>query len=189
MLIDPVSGKKFIVAIIRDITEEKAIESNLLYRFAIEELITSISTAFLKISNLEVDKEINKALEKIGKFLKADTCYIILLKKGAIVSGGYEWSVDGIRTVIDVVLGKSMEDFPWIKNKAEQFETIYVPNVSEMTEDAKPERELFQSRNIKTLLCFPLMREKSLYGVMGLSAKSSEKVWKKRRYKTYKTFK
>jgi PAS domain S-box-containing protein len=68
-------------AVGRDITAQKEAQLQLEYRTTVDQLIARISTSFIRSNPTEVDAEIVKALETVGRFAKADRAYVFYISR------------------------------------------------------------------------------------------------------------
>ncbi len=172
---NPVYSKdgKFIGGIIttRDITERKKYEKALEYRLAIEKLITSLATGFINVSTCDIDKEINKSLETLGKFMGSDRAYIWLVSdKGK--SDIYEWHMEGQGA--GLINGSSRELFTWIVNRLKSGEVLHISNLSEVP----GEKEYFKVSKIHSLIAIPVITHNIFTGFLSFENFSSAKEWK-----------
>ena len=66
-------GKKFLLALARDITERKQKEEELKKRVEFQELVSKTSTKFSGLSGVEFETAIHDSLSEIGKYFNSDT--------------------------------------------------------------------------------------------------------------------
>ncbi len=153
-------------------------ENKFLYRLAFENIITSLSTNFIKISTVEIDRAINDALQIIGEFAGFDRSYIFLFNKELTkMENTHEWCAEGIEPQIEKLKGLDTDKFPWWIKKMKQFETIYIPSVADLPPEAGSEQEEFQLENIQSLIAVPMVYEKHLIGFLGFDAVHSKRAY------------
>ncbi|MEQ8225645.1 MAG: PAS domain-containing protein, partial [Candidatus Eremiobacterota bacterium] len=155
----------------RDITERKKYEKALEYRLAIEKLITSLATGFINISTCDIDEEINKSLKILGKFMgAARACmYIVSDTDNTEV---YEWHIEGQEA--GHTFNPSTESFTGLVSKLKSGEVVYIPNMSEVPEEA----EYLKNSGIYSLISIPIITHNIFTGFIGFENFSSEKEWK-----------
>ena len=167
-----------------EIIEERTCElrklvDSLHYRIALEELVSSISGNFINLEAVDIDKYINESLKTAGGFAGVDRSYIYLYSGDfKTISYCYEWCSPGITWDSKKLTNLSLETFSWSIDKLKNFEYILVSRISELPPEAETEKNLLQSLNIKSLLIFPLILNKSLIGFFGFSSIKNEKAWK-----------
>ncbi len=117
----------------RDITDRQRVEQALQHRVEFDQLITNLSTHFINQSVSEIDQGINHALEAIATKSHFDRSYIYLLSEDKTqFKHIYEWCNEDRQPLRDKIQQISVQQIPWISQKIGQFESIYIPEVSEL---------------------------------------------------------
>ena len=166
------------VTVLRDISERKQAEEALRYRFKLEELITSISTNFIKLPLDEIDKGIDSALQSIGKFINVDRIYVFLFNdNGPVMDMAYEWVDESIEPKIDHHKELNINSFSWLMEKLKRFETTYIPDFSKLTSTASSEQNILHSHAVKSFVAVPMVYGQSLKGFLGFVSIREEKRW------------
>jgi len=160
-------------------TETKNAEDGLKYRLVFENVIATIATHFINLSLSKIDDGINRALETICRFAHMDRSYVFLFYDGCTkMSCTHEWCADGIEPQIrylqDIMVAR---DFPWFLEEIKNNETIYIPCVADMPQEAKAEREEFERENIQSLIDVPMISGDSLLGFVGFETVVEEMTW------------
>ncbi|MFH1010889.1 MAG: PAS domain S-box protein [bacterium] len=164
--------------ILRDETERKRAETELRFHAKMEMLISSISTDFINLGPDEVDKGVNRALQKIGEFAGADRSYVFLLSDdGTRADNTHEWCAEGIEPQIDKLKGLSADVFAQWAQMLYNFEDIYIPRVADLPEEAAQEKAFLEAQNIKSLIIIPMVYRESLIGFVGFDFVQEEKAW------------
>ncbi len=152
--------------------------NELLYRAEFEHIITTLSSKFVRIEPEKIDEEISRVLKIIGEFAKVDRSYVFLsCKDGKIIDNTHEWCAEGIDPQIDDLQGFPLDDIPWIAQRYRNLEDVYVPSVENLPAEAHAEKELFTSLKIKSLVCVPLVNDRTFRGFLGFDSVKSEKIW------------
>ena len=167
------------LVVARDITERKKAEEALHYRLSIEKLVTDISTGFINLSRIDLEKKILEALRSAGEFAKADRCYIYLYNhKKLIIEKIYEWCKEGVESQKKQITGLSIKPFPWLLEQVNN-EYIYIPEIASLPAKASLEKEAWTALGIKSLLSFPMRSKDKFIGVFGFETIKTLKKWKK----------
>ncbi len=162
-----IDEKKGIVqVIVRDITERKRMEETINRRLKFEETVACISSRFISYSN--IDGSINNSLADIGHLSGASRTYVFTFREnGAMMNNTHEWCGEGVSPQIDNLQDLPSEMFPWWMAKLRKGEVIHVKNVSKMPAEAKAEKEILESQDVRSLLVLPLNVEGKLAGFIG----------------------
>lgn len=162
----------------RDITERRQTEEALRYRLEFEKLVTTLSTKFINLSPDEIDSEVNYALQEIGKFVDADRSYIFqFLENDTIMDNVYEWCKEGVEPEIQNLKNIRAMDLPWLYRKITSLETVHIPKVADLPQDANAEREHFESQGIHSLVVVPMVCGGDLVGFLGFDSVTEERTW------------
>ena len=161
-----------------DVTERKRAEDALQHRIEFEDLITTISTRFINLASDEIDSRIKQAMQEIGEFAGVDLSYISLLSHDQTrLDNIHEWCAEGIESDIENQKGMRCCDFPWLMEKLDRFENIYIPRVADLPDEASAEKERLQSQDVKSVVTVPMVYGKSLVGMLGFCSLHAEKEW------------
>lgn len=162
----------------RDITERKIAERKLDYRIRLEKLIADISTRFVGVESQNLDREIKKTLEQLGKFTKVDRICIFLFQgETGFADISYEWRARGIKSQMNELKSLYAADFPWLTEKLNRNEAVHIPRVADLPAEALPEKQLVQIQGNKSLLIIPLSYGRKLFGFIGFDSIGEERIW------------
>ncbi|MCK4724170.1 MAG: PAS domain S-box protein, partial [Anaerolineales bacterium] len=166
------------VTAIKDITARKQAQEDLQYYRSFESLVTSISTMFISVHSDQVDAEIQHALQEIGEFAGVDRSYIWWVSDNLnTATRTYEWSVEGLQPIEKVLKRLSPEKFPWMAQKVLAGESTCISSVADLPQEARAEKELFQSWGVKSVISVPLISQGNLMGLLGFQCHFEEKEW------------
>jgi len=161
-----------------DVTQLKEAEQRLAYRFALEKLVSLISSRFINIGPEKIDAEIINALKETAEFARVDRSYVFLFSEDRTrMDNTHEWCTEGIEPQIDHLKDLPVDRFPWWMERLGRLETINIQAVPELPAEAAPEKEILERQDIKSLLVLPLIYENSLQGFMGFDSVKVEKKW------------
>lgn len=172
------NGKPAIIGTLLDITERKNAEESLLYHYEIEKLFVNISTSFVELSADEIDLGIERALKEVGEFIDVDRSYVFLFSENMTkMDNTHEWCARGIESEIESLKNVPTTDMPWWIEQVERYSVINIPDVNELPEEAKKEKNIFLSQDIKSLICVPLIHGKKLLGFLGFDSVREKRIW------------
>lgn len=162
----------------RDVTERTQAETSLRYRWEFEKLITTISGNFINIAAEDVDSEINRSLQAIGEFAGADRSYVFQFSpEAASVTNTHEWCRRGIDSHIHRLQNLPVQSLPWIFGRLRRGETVNIPHVADLPPEAGAEKTEFEQEDIQSLICVPMVLQKSVIGFLGFDAVAHDMAW------------
>lgn len=152
----------------QDITKLKEIEDNLQQKLDFEKVLANVSKNFISEGNIDFDLAINNAFEDLGHLTKASRIYIFLFQENnQIMDNTHEWCAEGVSREIENLQNLPISIFPWWMNKLYNGEIIQIPDVSNMPDEAKAEKDILESQNIKSLIVVGLRTQGKLVGFIG----------------------
>jgi PAS domain S-box-containing protein len=167
-----------IIGVVRDVTARRLAEQALQYRSDFEKIITSISTEFIHLAPEEIDPALNRALEKIGVFVKADRSYFFTCdEKEETISNTHEWCAPGIEPQIERCQGMSCLGLPWFFHEMRTHRLIHVPDVAELPPEAALEKKEFEAQAIRSLVCVPAVYRDKWVGFLGFDSVRQARSW------------
>jgi two-component system, cell cycle sensor histidine kinase and response regulator CckA len=90
----------------------------------------------------------------------------------------HEWCAEGISAQIHLLGDMPADAFPWWMKRLKERETLAVPDVSLLGEEARAEREILESQGIQAVLAMPLLsRQGALLGFMGFDEVTGPRRW------------
>ncbi|MEP6519372.1 response regulator [Microcoleus vaginatus] len=133
----------------RDVTEIKKVEQSLQYRIEFAQLIARLSTYFISQPLSEIDKGIAQTLEAIATLSGFDRSYIYLLSEDKTrADKTYEWCGESIPAVKDSTDKQiDIAQIPWIAEKLDRAESLYIPEIGELPPPAIAEIAYFIGQN------------------------------------------
>jgi len=164
--------------IIRDISCAARSKAVLERRLELEDVVAGMSSRFIKSAPDEIDGEINRSLEQLGRFGDADRAYIFLIRPdGLFMDNTHEWCAKGIEPQKKNLQNCWLDDFPWWMKRLKRLETITINDVEKLTAAASMEKSVFKSQDIKSLLAAPLVSGAYLHGFIGFDAVREKREW------------
>ena len=164
-----VEGKRFVIALSRDISERKMTEKLLQKQNAFQALLMKISTDYINIPLLGLDSTINRSLKEIGEFVDADRAYIFEYDfQNNVCNNTYEWCYEGIEPEINNLQNLPLEAIPdWVEAHV-MGEKTHIPRVDKLEDGYL--KELLESQEIKSLITIPMLSQGQCLGFVGFDS-------------------
>ena len=172
-----VADRKFLFSIIHDVTERIEAEKLLQYRQALDSLISSISTYFIRPDHHEITIAIKNTLQSIGKFINADHSFIIKFAEDlSTFHMEFQWS-DSDLSDIDIPLNTPIEKFNYMTGLLLKGEVFKIQKARELPKNAKQEKSFFKKNSIKSSIIIPAISAGIVVGGIGFISTKTAKVW------------
>lgn len=155
------------VGTLTNITNHKMAEEALRYRLEQVELMTSISSGFVNLPAAQLDAEIVRLLERVGRFARCDRGNLFQFTRGGETeSSTHEWCGPGAASRHQQLQQIRVLDFPWFAAAIRGGEPLILDAVEDLPEAAAKEKEIFESEGIRALYAIPLKTQSSLLGYL-----------------------
>ncbi|MCB0278495.1 MAG: GAF domain-containing protein [Calditrichaeota bacterium] len=168
---------KLIGVIIANALQRKLIEQDLEERLKFEELISKLSTEFLRVSNSSTD-EFRLALSKICHFMKVDRCQLFQANED---SSGlhliYEYNMDGVQASNVGASAITANDFPWFFENYRKGISFAISRHSDYPKEATKERDHCIANGILSIAYSPIKAGATNLGVLVLDSVKEIKEW------------
>jgi PAS domain S-box-containing protein len=164
-------GEIEITGVSRNIDGRKKMEGAIQYKNQMQQLLATISTDFISASQQNFTKKLHRAIKLAGEFFEMDRAYIFCYSHDNILyCPAHEWCAEGVNPSYETIQNMAFSDAPWWNEQIHENEPIYIPNIEEMPPEASREKSEFLQQNIKTLICFPILINGILSGLVGFDA-------------------
>jgi diguanylate cyclase (GGDEF)-like protein len=165
-------------ALARNTVSLGATRDHLRHQLEFEKLVASISTRFVNTSNGDTISLMSEALQKIGEFVHADTCYASLFSSdGLMIDTFCEWCSEGIMPHKDLYSQLSVDRLPWAIRKLKSFESLNIQSVKDLPPEAWAEKAVLQATGVNSMLIIPLGYHGTAIGFLGLNSIRIERKW------------
>jgi signal transduction histidine kinase/DNA-binding response OmpR family regulator len=153
--------------------ERKRAEARQVHYLQMEQVLCQVSNLFIHPQDL--DRAINNALRETGTALGVGRVYLFKIHDhGAKMSNTHEWVARGIPARIKSSQGLDTEAFPWWMESLSNNEVIAISDVGQLP---SPEREMFESWGVLSVLAIPIFTHGALYGFFGFSEMKQRREW------------
>ena len=171
-------GETLVSCTVCDTSARWQAEKEFRYHLELEQLVTSISTKFVRSEPDELDAGIRNALRDIGQFAGVDRSYVFLFsERGKIFDNTYEWCRQGIEPMAERFKLIPVDFFPWASGILKRGEVLHVPDVNALSIDAAAERREWQNQEIRSLVNVPMVSAEGVVGYLGFDSVREPTVW------------
>ncbi|MBP6868169.1 MAG: response regulator [Bacteroidales bacterium] len=155
-----VGERKYFLASLLDITEQYAHQDTLY-------LLVDMAKSFIKMPIEKVNKEIQKALGKIGDFVGADRSYVFMYDlKNKTLTNTFEWCARGVFPAIDTMQKIPASYMPQVLENHRNKKAFFIYDVGSLPDNEA--KKILQDQKIKSVLTVPIWTSKELIGFVGL---------------------
>ncbi|MFO7874937.1 MAG: PAS domain S-box protein [Bacteroidales bacterium] len=166
------------IGISRDITEHKVMEEKLAYQLRFQEMVSRISSTFVRSDHTNIDENINEMLRDVGLFFNVDRTYFFTISEDhRIISNTHEWCAEGIFPGKDLTQNIELDRLPWLKDRVIHNKTVHIPDIDQLPVEAEAEKEEFKKQHIQSLLLVPIFSREKMHGFFGFDMVRSKKSW------------
>ncbi len=167
-----------VVLVFRDITNKKAALETLTYRLELEKFIFSTANNFINIHFEKIDDEILKVLASIGAITKSEYCFVYQINNNGVATKLYKWSAERAPDVSIAFESFLLSTYHWIFEKLSKNESIRNDDTISFPDWAQDEKEFFLREKIDSFVIVPLMKDKSLEGLVAACSSKKDKSWR-----------
>jgi formate hydrogenlyase transcriptional activator len=163
--------------VIAGVLDRKRSRDMLEQRMRFEILITDLSARFVNIAPDQVDREIERALERVREFFQVDRCALIGLspdrKRTHLTHTADAEDIENVSEEIDLALL-----FPWIhETVALQGQPLRIARLEELPESAGQDRSSCIAFGIKSFMNIPISFGGRVTSRIVLNAMRGERSW------------
>ncbi|MFW5816563.1 MAG: EAL domain-containing protein, partial [Wenzhouxiangella sp.] len=149
-----------------DITDLKALESNLRREAALTSLLVQLATEYINLPSSDFEPAIARSLRDLGEFVGADRAYVFRydFEAGTAINT-HEWCATGIAPQIDQLQAVSLEQIGDFAAAHRQGEPLQIPDVSSWPHSGT--RDILARQAVRSLVSVPLMLDDDCLGFVG----------------------
>jgi len=155
--------------------KKREFKKSFLDQMAFERMLSDLSTLLINQPEELVEQAIERSLGPIAKFLELDRITLFECARSTEeLRVTLSWRDEGVRVVPGVI---KFENFPWWGSRLVRGETVLVPNVEALPEEAITEKKFFAELGTKSAAIVPLKAGKELFGVISFASTKGRVVW------------
>ncbi len=158
---------------------ENSLEENfetIKFNYDFEKFVNTISKRLLLNENM--DEALCEDLKELGEALHAQRAYFFTFNEDFTqMSNTHEWCAPSISVQKDNLQNISTKEFSWWMEKCFKKEPIIIEDIEDLPPSAAIEKESLSAQNIKSLLAYPVYKEKALLGFLGVDMVYKNVVW------------
>lgn len=171
-------GQNLIMAIVRDITDNKLAEKKLEEMYRLNSIINELSSVLIQSTTESIHDGILFALEILGRFSYADRVYIFTLHEHSKhIENTYNWLSENVTSQVESI---SFIRYETVQRWIEIFKNndyVYIQNTRNLTDEFPLEKNTLQSLGIVSLLSVPMFYGKDLIGFIVFDTLNEERNW------------
>lgn len=166
-------GKPALLYCLSDLTAHKNAQEAMAQHLALEKLVAEISARFINLSHQEIGDEIKHTLEVLGKFWAVDYAALALLNLNQNnLDQIFAWTSLSAEESKTILAPLPLSSCPWLGPKLMAGEIINIPQIADLPEEAKNEKEFWQAQAFQSLLAVPLIMGSNLIGFLAFAAQN-----------------
>ncbi|MEM9187357.1 MAG: PAS domain S-box protein [Planctomycetota bacterium] len=147
-------------------------------RVEFENLLVTLSTAFINLPVSQIDAGMQDAIRRIGEFAGVDRCFIYNIDAAAGVADlTHEWVAPGVPSVQERMQGVPLAGFAWELNRLQRDRVFHIPDVEALPAQASALQRLYRELGVRSGVNVPLMRGEDLIGLLGFVSIHETRQW------------
>ena len=171
-------GRRYFLSVLVDISNTMKMEKELKLQNELYNVISGISAKLIQTASNDLDNEINRSLEILGRFNQIDRTYIFDLDaENDLINNTFEWCQQGITPEIDNLQGIPFSFIPRWKDAFMRNEHIYIESVSELPDELILEKNVLEPQGIQSLVTVPMYYGPEIIGFLGFDSVIEKKRW------------
>jgi len=171
-------GEKYFLTVMVDITESKKLEEAIKLQNDFYNIASKVTERLIQTDSDQLDLEINHSLEILGIFNQVGRTNIFSLDPETDqISNTFEWCAEGIKSHMDDIQNITFSFIPRWQDAFLRNEHICIESVSNLPDELRLEKEIFEPQGILSLLAVPMYYGTSLIGFVSFDSVTEEKHW------------
>ena len=171
-----VGGETFYQIICQNITNQKRIEQELMKITRLKAIITRIVSRFVGIKDF--NQAIIDSLRDIAEFVYATRAYLYIFNINLnFFTNKYVWYGKLVYPQFDLPEKIIIKDFPWLLEKLEISEYLYVKNVAQLPKEAIKLKKFLEIHKIQNFLTFSIKINDTIEGIFCFDNITHEDYW------------
>ncbi len=139
-----------------------------------QNILSKISSDFVRINDVTLEGCIHAVLEKCGRFARQDRLFVMMFDlQRRTMTYRYEWCEDGVSPEIGSFYHVPFDQFPWLMERIWSGETLKIPDIQELPPDAHFEMLELVSFDIRTMAVIPIRSKDKYFGFLGANYRTA----------------
>lgn len=167
------------LGVVEDLSGQRQADTESARQLAFEKLVAKISKRLVSTAaDHQLDEAVQLTLSEIGQFFEVDRCYIFQYDPDApTISNTFEWCSAGTSVQIHNLQHVDMSQLPWMESQLDQQHIVHIPDVAQLDDSLRAEREMLREQGIQSLLMIPMVEHAQTIGFLGIDAVHSRYYW------------
>ncbi|MBE9521024.1 MAG: sigma 54-interacting transcriptional regulator [Proteobacteria bacterium] len=162
-----------------EIIQRQQVEEKLKERLEFEALLSDLSARFVIVSEEDIDREIEHALEEILTFFQVDRCALLRVFKNKD-----SWEITHLAQKegdppLPVNTELSTKMAPWVLKKIKRAEVVAFESLQELPAEASIDKQTYEAMGTRANLNIPVVDSRSNVYSLVLNVISGNRVWPK----------
>ncbi len=164
----------------KNLERKKRQTEALLHSDSIHIMMSEISSDLVTANTENVDEKINRFLEKVGTFFRADRCYIVSFSSDyRTVTGTYEWDAEAVGSRMEHQVDVAVEDVPWWAQRTLDGKTAKIDKTGESCPEVSPKEREILLHDTASLFTVPTIADDGrVTGAVCFDASNENKRWR-----------
>jgi diguanylate cyclase (GGDEF)-like protein/PAS domain S-box-containing protein len=171
-------GRTRLVGAMVDVTEQHIAQRSIEYGAGLQRLMVDASREFMQVEPRGLDVLLTRTLARVGEWCNVDRAYLIRFSGDhQHFTNTHEWVAAGVTEEIHNLQREPTSRIPNVLARLEQREALMVSSVAQLGPDWASEKALFNSQDIQSLICLPVVASDVLIGLVGFDSVGRERAW------------
>ncbi len=145
-------------------------------RTNVQAMLVRISQDFVQASTIDPGAMIDKALSRIGSFMRIDRARVFYLSDdGETMQRTHDWYATGMDPDLERERDLDVADIPWLIGQLRAGRAIHVPRVRDLPAEAFGELKSLQG--VQSYVALPMTSQGELQGYIAFAAVREERSW------------
>jgi hypothetical protein len=164
-----------IVGLLVTRAERRRAQRILAERLRFESLLSEVSAEFVTAPSTAVDQRITRILQRVVETLDLDRAALAERTAGTeAMHVTHSWTRAGLTAVPTLI---EPEAFPWVGARLAHGDTVRIPRLDALPEEAASDRRTFAALGVRSLAAVPLVVNDAIVGALGFSRLRGERDW------------
>lgn len=173
-----VKGVEGLVLNCRDVQKRMETMAILNHRLDMDAMVSQISTEFINTTPQNIYKKLESTLGTLGQFSGVDHVNIFQFNENTqTFESMMDWRSQNSVDILDHLQPITAEKYPWLFEKLEMLESVYIPDVFKLSMKSNLEKNAFKEAGIRSVLVVPVSKEGNLTGFLMLDSIKLLKRW------------